>query len=121
MKEEYRDKTEKFVEKEGRLIFLAFIKPIINGMGFYFVEPQTRDNQRLDIIITFNQRQYIIELKKWYGREYEEKGYEQLARYVDIKNEKEGYLVMFDFRKTKKEYSRNMLTINGKKIYEVVV
>ncbi|HBY20388.1 MAG TPA: AAA family ATPase, partial [Clostridiales bacterium] len=29
MKEEYREETEKFKEKDGRIMFLAFIKPII--------------------------------------------------------------------------------------------
>jgi aspartyl aminopeptidase len=65
MKEEYSNKTEEFIEREGRLLFLALTKPIINGIGFYFVEAQTRDNQRLDLGITINKKQYIIELKKW--------------------------------------------------------
>ena len=121
MKEEYRNKTEEFMEREGRLLFLAFLKPIINGIGFYFVETQTRDNQRLDLVITFNKKQYIIELKKWYGRAYEEKGYEQLAEYLAVKREEVGYLVMFDFRKVTKEYTKEWIEVKGKRIYEVIV
>ena len=121
MEEEYRDRTREFVEKEGRLLFLAFIKPIINGAGFYFVESETRDNMRLDVVITYNKKLYIIELKKWYGKEYEDKGYKQLADYMKAKKTNMGYIVMFDFRKTKKEYSRTWLDVNGKNIYEVVV
>ena len=121
MEEEYRDRTREFVEKEGRLLFLAFIKPIINRAGFYFVESETRDNMRLDVVITYNKKLYIIELKKWYGKEYEDKGYKQLADYMKAKKTNMGYIVMFDFRKTKKEYSRTWLDVNGKNIYEVVV
>jgi hypothetical protein len=33
-KEQYSHKDEKFLEREGRLLFLAFLKPIINGKGF---------------------------------------------------------------------------------------
>ena len=36
MYEQYRQKDEKFYETNGRLIFLAYLKPIINGRGFSF-------------------------------------------------------------------------------------
>ncbi|HAN09554.1 MAG TPA: AAA family ATPase [Clostridiales bacterium] len=121
MYEEYREKTEKFIEKEGRLIFLAFIKPIINGTGFYFVETETRTNRRMDIVITYNKKLYIIELKKWYGKDYEERGYIQLMDYMDIKRADEAYMVIFDFRKEKKEYKKGWIEEEGKKIYEVIV
>ncbi len=53
MREEYREEDGKFIERQGRLIFLSFLKPIINGTGFYYVEPQTRDNRRMDLIVTY--------------------------------------------------------------------
>lgn len=40
MKHEYSKKRKKFLEADGRLIFLAFISPIINGSGFAFKEVQ---------------------------------------------------------------------------------
>lgn len=40
MKEQYSDRDSKFIEKQGRLLFLAFIKPIINGVGFDFKEAE---------------------------------------------------------------------------------
>ncbi|SHI08216.1 hypothetical protein SAMN02745207_04274 [Clostridium grantii DSM 8605] len=40
MKKEYSHKREAFLEADGRLIFLAFISPIINGIGFAFKEVQ---------------------------------------------------------------------------------
>jgi hypothetical protein len=42
LKSEYRDEDGSFIEREGRLLFLSFLKPIINGMGHYVVEPETR-------------------------------------------------------------------------------
>ena len=68
-----------------------------------------------------NKKQYIIELKKWYGKEYEEKGYEQLAQYLEVKKEQAGYLIVFDFRKTHKEYTRGWLQECDKRIYRIVV
>jgi hypothetical protein len=38
MKEQYSAKDGRFLEREGRLVFLAFIKLIINGRGFDFKE-----------------------------------------------------------------------------------
>jgi len=38
MKEQYSSKDQEFIEHHGRLLFLAFIKPIINGRGFDFKE-----------------------------------------------------------------------------------
>ena len=67
MHEEYRESTEPFLEKEGRLLFLTFLKPIINGIGFYYVEPQTRDNRRMDLVVTYDKQEFIVELKIWHG------------------------------------------------------
>ena len=120
LKEEYRKETEEFVEKEGRLLFLTFIKPIINGTGFYDVEVETRTNKRMDIIVTYNKERFIIELKKWYGKAKEDKGHKQLAEYLEIKGADKGYMVMFNFRKRKK-YTKEWIEVDGKHIYEVVV
>ncbi|HBY21676.1 MAG TPA: AAA family ATPase [Clostridiales bacterium] len=120
MKQEYRKKDEKFYEKQARLLFLCFIRPIINGTGFYYVEPQTRQDNRMDVVITYNKKQYIIELKIWHGKSQEEKGLEQVVRYLDSQNEDKGYLVLFSFNK-KKEYTREWIEIKEKWIFEVVV
>ncbi len=67
MFEEFRKQDEKFYESQARLIFLAYLKPILNGKGFYFVEPQTRENKRLDVVVIYGKQKYVIELKIWNG------------------------------------------------------
>jgi len=74
MEEQYRQEDERFYETNGRLIFLAYLKPILNGRGFSFVEAQTRGNRRMDIVVTFGAEKFVIELKLWNGQKYEEKG-----------------------------------------------
>lgn len=120
MYEEYREGYQEFLEREGRLIFLAFIKPIINGTGFYYVETETRTNRRMDIVITYNSKEYIIELKKWYGKKYEERGLNQLAEYLEIRKNEKGYVVVFDFS-SDKHYKQEWIKVDEKDIYEVVV
>ncbi|OGO85216.1 MAG: hypothetical protein A2Y22_01500 [Clostridiales bacterium GWD2_32_59] len=120
MYQEYRQKDEKFIEREGRLLFLTFLKPIINGIGFYDVETETRNSQRMDIVVTYGKARYVIELKIWRGQKYEETGHKQLAEYLEIKQLDEGYMLVFDFRKGK-EYTDKWMEVQGKRIYEVVV
>ena len=121
MHEEYRDSTVPFLEREGRLLFLTFLKPIINGTGFYYVEPQTRDNRRMDLVVTYGKQEFIIELKIWRGDKYEESGRDQLAAYLATRNMNEGYLVTFDFSKDKKVTEPQWIDWNGKRIFEVIV
>lgn len=99
MKEQYSRKDASFIERNGRLLFLAFLKPIINGNGFDFKEVEISEEKRLDIVITFGGRKYIVELKVWRGEQYHQKGIEQLCGYLERRNETRGYLVIYDFRK----------------------
>ena len=121
MHEEYRESTMPFLEREGRLLFLTFLKPIINGTGFYYVEPQTRDNHRMDLVVTYGSEEYIIELKIWHGEKYEERGRDQLASYLTARGTAEGYLVTFDFSKNKKATEPHWIEHKGKRIFEATI
>jgi hypothetical protein len=101
MKEQYSRKDSAFIERNGRLLFLAFIKPIINGRGFDFKEVQVSEEKRLDIVITFENKRYIIELKIWRGETYHQEGINQLCDYLDRQDEPTGYLLIYDLRKEK--------------------
>ena len=129
MKAEYRKEDEKFIESQGRLLFLCFLKPIINGTGFYYVEPQTRTSNRMDIVVTYLEEEFIIELKIWHGEQYRKDGIKQLNGYLESREQKKGYLVSFSFLKNK-EYKAGYLSdvtteevpgIEDKEIYEVIV
>ncbi len=121
MHEEYRESTVPFLEREGRLLFLTFLKPIINGTGFYYVEPQTRDNRRMDLVVTYGSEEFIIELKIWRGEKYEEQGRDQLASYLTARGTAEGYLVTFDFSKKRKSTEPQWIENQGKRIFEVTI
>lgn len=120
MKEQYSAKDKEFIEHHGRIIFLAFIKPIINGTGFDFKEVQISEEKRLDLVITYNNFKYIIEMKIWRGAEYHKQGLKQICDYLDIHGLDKGYLLIFNFNKSK-EYKTSTLTIDKKEIFEVYV
>jgi len=95
----YGDSEKKFLENECRMLFLTYIKPLLNGAGFCHVESETRNAKRMDVIVDYNSEQFIVELKLWYGEASHEKALEQLVGYLDSKNKDTGYLLTFDFRK----------------------
>ena len=120
--QEYRKNDEAFLEREGRLVFLSFLKPIVNGTGFYYVEPQTRDNRRMDLVITYGKEEFIVELKIWHGEKYEQDGKEQLAGYLSLHGQEKGYLVTFDFSKNKHGYQEpSWIETGGVKIFEAII
>jgi hypothetical protein len=43
----------------------------------------------------------VVELKLWYGDVAHEDAFEQMARYLESKGKDVGYMLTFDFRKTK--------------------
>jgi len=120
MKEQYSKKQIQFLEEQGRLIFLSFFTPILNGQGYAFREVQISLEKRLDIVVTYLQFRYIIELKKWYGPKAHQAGLDQLADYLDIHGVSKGYLVIFDARK-KKDWNEQAIRHKGKDIFMVWV
>jgi hypothetical protein len=120
MKREYNAKERDFLEKNGRLVFLAFLKPIINGAGYDFKEPQISEEKRLDIAITYYEHQYIVELKIWRGQKSHEKGLLQLANYLESQQLAEGYLMIFDHAKIK-NWATDEITVLNKRIFMVGV
>ncbi len=120
MQENYSQRDRKFLEREGRLLFLAFLKPILNGRGFEFKEPVVADEQRMDIVISYQKQRYVIELKRWYGEKYHQKGLQQLCDYLDIYSLKNGYLLIYDFNKGK-SYKEELIQFQDKEIFAVWV
>ena len=119
----YTEKDLKFLERDGKLIFLTYLKPLINGTGFYHFESETRDFDKIDLVIDFLKQQFILEMKLWYGESHHKNAYEQLANYLKAKNHDCGYLLTFDFRKKPDEnYSEcKWIEHDGKRIFDVVV
>ena len=111
-----------FLERHGRLIFLSYLRPLLNGQGFYHLESQFTDLRRMDIVVDYGSDQFIIELKLWKGEEAERKAYNQLLGYMESKKSETGYLLIFDFRKdTNRKRTCEWIKIDGKKIFEVIV
>ena len=120
-RELYDEKREAFYERECRLIFLTYLKPLLNGVGFYSIESSLTDDRRMDLVVIYNQERFVLELKTWKGEVYRDDGVQQLVGYMDKLNATEGYLVTFDFRKTTSAQKAHWLHEGEKRIFEVQV
>ena len=116
----YGTKPDKLKEDNGRKLFLLYLRPIINDVGNYYIEAQTRDQRRTDLIVDYLRKQYIIEPKIWHGDEYHTQREKQLSEYLDYYHINKGYLLSFDFNKNKHS-STHTLELNGRTIVEAVV
>ena len=111
---------KKFIEEEGREKFLTYLSPIINGVGTFSVEEQTRDRKRMDVVVHYCGKRYVIELKIWHGKSRHENGEQQIIGYLDRFGLKVGYILSFSFSRNKITGVRKVL-VGDKILYEGVV
>ncbi len=116
----HKEDSEKFLEEEGRERFITYIAAVINGTGTYSIEEQTRDHRRMDLVIHYLGRRYIVELKIWRGERYNEEGEKQICDYLDYFGLSTGYMLSFNFNKNKKP-GVYPIHIGEKLLYEGVV
>jgi len=116
----YGGDDERFIEEQGRKFFLLYLKPIINGVGNYYIEARTRDARRTDIIVDYQGERFVVELKIWHGSEYNKRGEAQLANYLDYFRLEKGYMLSFNFNK-KKETGIKIIRLGERTIVEAVV
>ena len=103
--------------KDGREVFLLYLKPIINGTGNYYIEAQTRNQRRTDVLVDYLGVQYVIELKIWHGERCDAEGEQQICDYLDYYDLDTGYMLSFNFNK-KKETGVKKIMVGNKVLYE---
>ena len=116
----YGDQNESFLEEAGRRYFMLFLKPIINGTGNCYVEPETRNRERMDLVVDYRGEQFVVELKIWHGDAYNKRGEKQIAEYLEYYGLKKGYMISFNFNK-KKEIGVKDIVVGEKLLVEAVV
>ncbi len=113
----YGPLKDKFHEKDGRELFLLYLRPIINGTGNYYIEAQTRNQTRADVVVDYLGQQYIIELKIWRGERYNSDGEKQIMEYLDYWHLDTGYMLSFNFNQ-KKEQGVKRVELGDKVLFE---
>ena len=116
----YGDQNEGFLEEAGRRYFMLFLKPIINGIGNCYVEPETRNRERMDLVVDYRGEQFVVELKIWHGDAYNKRGEKQITEYLEYYGMRKGYMISFNFNK-KKEIGVKEISVGDKVLVEAVV
>ena len=116
----YGDQNESFLEEAGRRYFMLFLKSIINGTGNCYVEPETRNRERMDLVVDYRGEQFVVELKIWHGDAYNKRGEKQISEYLEYYGLKKGYMISFNFNK-KKEIGVKDIVVGDKLLVEAVV
>ncbi len=78
------------------------------------------EERRMDIVITYKNKRYVLELKRWQGPDAHQKGLRQLNDYLDIYSLKQGWLLIFNFSKNK-TYKQENIRSKDKDIFAVWV
>ena len=109
----WRENSEVWEEKMNypeafpHLLLMAFLQRVINGGGRIDRE-YAAGRGRMDLLVEYNKRMYVVEIKMVYEKQspetVKEKGLEQTARYRDTKSPgAPAYLVIFDRRPDAKQ------------------
>lgn len=107
-------------ERYGKYILSAFLQGRFGNIAFVGQEIESGGGF-LDILVNFLGKNYIVELKvvgAGWSIGWAKSGIEQLKSYMDLCNEKEAYLIVFDGRKTERgEQLNRIYNIDDCKIY----
>lgn len=118
--EDEEEEEKRFIEEDGRRQFLLYLAPIMNGTGTYSIEERTKNKRRMDVVIHYLGRRYIIEMKIWRGAKYHSDGEQQLRDYMSYFDLDVGYMLTFSFNKGKK-VGMETHSVDGKVLHEALV
>jgi hypothetical protein len=107
-----------YPEAAPLLVMQAFLQRVVNGGG-QIIRDMASGNGRLDLMMIYGDKKYPIELKIRYGKKYVEDGLNQTASYMDLHCCNEGWIVVFDRRKTIKWKDKLYMkkeTVDGKTV-----
>lgn len=85
-------------ESAGQYLLMSYLDLFIRTLDGYSIIETPSGRGRIDVLLHYKGKRYVIELKIWRGKEYFEKGKRQLARYLKSEDLRQGCLVLFDPR-----------------------
>ena len=112
-------------ESAGQYLLMSYLDLFIRTLDGYSIIETPSGRGRIDVLLHYKGKRYVIELKIWRGKEYFEKGKRQLIDYLRSEDLEEGCLVLFDPREKEfKEFKKNRVAeekIDGYRISSFVI
>ena len=87
-------------ESVGRHLLLTYLDLFARSIGGVLSFEVETGRGRMDLLITRGGQKYIVETKIWRGNIRYQMGKKQLAAYLKLEGETQGYYVVFDHRRT---------------------
>ena len=111
------DTPQEFV---GQYLLFTYLDEFVKivGAAMHLEVPTGRG--RADLIIGHNGRKYIVETKVWRNEKAYQAGKQQLAAYLKLEGETEGYYVVFDYRRSSEPRTETD-TVDGYIIYSYII
>ena len=100
----------------GQYLLLTYLDIFVSEIGAHIYPEVSTGRGRMDIILLYHDKKYIIETKLWAGEKRYQEGKKQLARYLESEQVDEGYYLVFDYRKRDTEERRERENIHQKAI-----
>jgi len=113
--------TENLKESACHYSFDAYIHFFIQRVGgkTYMEVPTGRG--RMDTLIVYRDKSYLVEVKRWTDPGYFERGKRQLARYAKNEGLAEAYYIVFSGQHREDDTLYQVEAIDGVKIYTYIV
>ncbi len=104
----------------GQHLLFAYLDQFVTSVnGAMYMEVPT-GRGRMDLLILYNEKKYIVETKIWRSERGYAVGKQQLATYLATEGVMEGYYIVFDHREVPKPRTETE-TIDGRTIRSYVV
>ena len=104
----------------GQHLLFAYLDQFVTSVnGAMYMEVPT-GRGRMDLLILYNEKKYIVETKIWRSERGYAVGKQQLAAYLSTEDVTEGYYVVFDHREVPKPRTETE-TIDGRTIRSYVI
>lgn len=108
-------------ESAGQYLLMSYLDMFIRTLDGYSTIETPSGRGRIDVLLHYKGKKYVIELKIWRGTEYFEKGKKHLIEYLRSENLKKGYMVLFDPRKKGfKEFKENQMIADEMDGYRIL-
>ena len=111
------DTPQEFV---GQYLLFTYLDEFVKIVGAVRHLEVPTGRGRVDLIIGRNGRKYIVETKVWRNEKAYQAGKQQLAAYLKLEGETEGYYVVFDYRRSSEPRTETD-TVDGYIIYSYII
>jgi len=110
------EQTQQPLEISGQYLLLSYLSSALQSVGGHVTIESLASASEMDILATYQDQRFIVEVKIWYGKARYEQAQEQLTNYLKAAGLSKGYLVILDHK-----IDQNVVVEEKGDLFELVV